>query len=227
MGGKIRVAILDDHQSIVDGYLRRLAEATDIEVVGTAAYGEELEPMLAEHPTDVLLLDILAPTSPDNPNPYPVLHVLPQIRRNYPSLAVLVISMHNARALIQAVLDAGARGYVLKEDRDTIVQLASVVRLMASGDAHLSRLAHQKLIKDQPQQPSLTSRQLEVLSLCAAYPDRSTEDLARTLGVSSSTVRNLLSKVYQRLDVRTKAGAIAKARRLGLITPESTSPPYL
>ena len=70
MSDKILLSILDDHQGIVDGYLYRLNGNAQIEVVATMTYGEELEPTLAKSPTDVLLLDINVPTSPDNHNPY-------------------------------------------------------------------------------------------------------------------------------------------------------------
>ncbi len=66
---KIRVAILDDNQSIIDGYLYRLNPAPEIEVVGVAYFGVELESLLAEHPADVVLLDVYVPVAPDNPNP--------------------------------------------------------------------------------------------------------------------------------------------------------------
>ena len=91
MPPRIRVAVLDDHQSIVDGYLYRLKDLRHIEVVGTAAFGVELEPLLAEHPTDVLLLDVNVPTAPDNANPFPILHVIPDMLQKYPTFAVLVI----------------------------------------------------------------------------------------------------------------------------------------
>ena len=67
MTKKIRVTILDDHQSIVDGYLYRLSSFKNIKVVATLEFGEELGPSLAQNPTDVLLLDFNIPSSPDRP----------------------------------------------------------------------------------------------------------------------------------------------------------------
>src|SRR5574341_1804307 len=105
---KIRVAILEDHQTIVDGYRYRLNDVPDIEIVGTAGYGDELEPLLAENPTDIVILDVNVPTAPGNLNPYPILHVIPKLLQDHPDLAILVISMLAERAFIQAVMDAGA-----------------------------------------------------------------------------------------------------------------------
>ncbi|HEY4691564.1 MAG TPA: response regulator transcription factor [Anaerolineae bacterium] len=221
MSSKIRVAILEDHQSTIDGYLYRLKDHSQLEVVGAAAFGSELDPLLAEHPADVVILDVNVPTAPDNSNPYPILHVIPELLQKCPNLAVLVISMLTERALIQAVMDAGASGYILKDDSAAIRQLGSILQSVAGGGIYLSAQAHQQLSRHRwkTDKPLLTRRQVEALSLCAAYPDESLADLAARLSVSNSTVRNLLSGAYLKLDVSHRAAAVAKARQLGLITP--------
>jgi two-component system response regulator DesR len=222
----IRVAILDDHQSIVDGYLLRLGSSPGIAVVATARYGDELEPMLAGHPVDVLLLDVSVPASADNPNPYPILHVIPRLLEHYPALSVLVISMHAQRVLIRAVMEAGASGYILKEDAAMIRDLAGIVRSVAGGGICLSQSAYQQLAGREPAADgqTLTPRQSEVLAMAAAYPDASSAELAERLHLANSTVRNLLSTAYLRLGVRSRAAAVARARQLGLITPADPEP---
>jgi two-component system nitrate/nitrite response regulator NarL len=219
----IRIAILDDHQGIVDGYLYRLSNATDIEVVFTLSYGEVLEPMLAQTPVDVLLLDVSVPTGPQNANPYPILHLIPKLLQTYPKLEILVISMYSHRALINSIMDAGASGFILKDDQFAIRELAAIIRIVAHGGIHLSPKAHQELMKRSTvnlSQP-LSNRQTEAISLCAAYPEADTAQLAQQMGVANSTVRNLLSGAYLKLNVRNRAAAVAKARQMGLIAPES------
>ena len=147
MTDKIRVAILENHQGIIDGYQFRLSGTPDIEIVATAIYGEELEPMLAQVPVDVLLLDVHVPTSQENINPYPILYLIPRLLQTYPNLVILVISMHTQRKLIASVMEAGASGYILKDDQATIRDLASVIRSVANGGIHLSQSAYQKLDK--------------------------------------------------------------------------------
>ena len=227
MSKKIRVTILDDHQSIIDGYLYRLSGHANIEVVSTIICGEELEPALAKYPTDVLLLDINVPTAPDNLNPYPILYVIPKLLQVYPDLNVLVISMFAERGLIRAVMESGASGYILKDDQTTIRNLADVVLLIAGGGIYFSPKAHQLLLtqKTIPTGQRLSTRQLEALSLCASYPNSSTAELAQKMSVTNSTVRNLLSGAYARLEVQTRAAALAKAKQLGLITPDSPTLP--
>jgi len=98
---------------------------------------------------------------------------------------------------------------------------------IASGGIHFSQRAHQFFMSQGTQKNDqlLTTRQVEALSLYAAYPNSSTGELAQKMGVSNSTVRNLLSGAYVRLGVHNRTAAIAKARTLGMITPEPDTRP--
>jgi len=136
MPNKIRLTIMDDHQSIVDGYLYRLSNFPEIEVIATLAYGDELEPALKEQPVNVLLLDVQVPISPKNSNPYPILHIIPKLLEQYPDLAILVISMHDERSLIRAIVEAGASGYILKNDRQRIQELGKAIVSVDRSSAH-------------------------------------------------------------------------------------------
>jgi DNA-binding NarL/FixJ family response regulator len=219
MTNKIQVAIMDDHQSIVDGYRYRLTQVPEIEVIATLAYGDELEPALKEHPVDVLLLDVQVPISPKNPNPYPILHTIPRLLEQYPELAILVISMHDQRGLIRAIIEAGASGYILKNDSQKIQELGKVILSVADGGVCFSDKALKAFVA-RNEEP-FTPRQLEALSLCASYPNSKTAELARKMKIANSTLRNLLSSAYLKLGVQTRAAAVARARELGIITPDS------
>ena len=221
MDQTIKVAILDNQQSTVNGYIFRLSNIPEIEVVATMTFGEDLEPTLAKIPTDILLMDVNVPTSPENPNSYPILHIIPKLLETYPNLAVLVISIVAERGLIRSVMEAGASGYILKDDQTTIRDLGKVIVSTANGGIYFSQKAHQLFIGGRPE--NLTARQLEALSLAAAYPDATTSELALKMVVSNSTFRNLLSGAYIRLGVHTRQAAIAKARELGL-SPTSNIP---
>ena len=133
LSNKIRVAILDDHQSILDGYQFRLRQISDIEVVGTSVDAEEFESLLADRTPDVILLDVFVPTSNENPNPFPILQSIPHWLQLYPRLSILVISMYNIRTLVKAVMEAGASGFILKNDQSSIQELGSIIRSVASG----------------------------------------------------------------------------------------------
>ena len=224
MTKKIRVTILDDHQSIIDGYLYRLSSFKNIEVVAKLLSGEELDPSLAENSTDVLLLDFNIPSSPDNPNLYPTLTEIPRLLQLYPNLDILVISMIAERGVIRAVMEAGASGYILKDDSVAIQDLGNVILSVADGGVYLSPKAGE-LYQKANEASTLTRRQLEALLLCAAFPSSKTAELAQRMSVTNSTVRNLLSGAYIKLDTHTRAGAIEKARRLGLLTSEIPTTP--
>lgn len=220
---KVRVAILDDHQSIIDGYLYRISQTPEIEVVATATSSSDMEQLLAQHPVDVLLMDVKVPTAPDNPSPHPIIHLIPRLLQAYPDLSILVISMYAERALIKSIIAAGASGYILKEDQETIRDLGNVLLSVARGGIHFSRRAHQQLLGQDAHESLLTDRQLEVLSLFAAYPNLTSTAVALKLDIADSTVRNLLSGVYLRLGVHNRTAAIMKARRLGLLVSPSSS----
>jgi len=112
MKEKKRVTILDDHQNIIDGYVFRLSANPQIEIAATINFGEELEPMLEKHPTDVLLLDVNVPTSADNPNQYPILHLIPKLLEMYDDLSILVISMYTELSSLIASQHFGLAGMV-------------------------------------------------------------------------------------------------------------------
>ena len=222
MPEKIRVTILDDHQSIVDGYCYRLEREPNVAVAATIMRGDELGPTLEKHPTDVLLLDVNVPASKDNPNPYPILHVIPQLLQRYPDLAIIVISMYAERALIRSVMEAGASGYILKDDADAIRDLGNILKSVAAGGVFFSQTAHQLYVdylSKSGGKELLTGRQREALSLAAAYPDDTSAELGQKMGIGNSTIRNLLTGAYVKLGVHTRAAAIAKARQMGIITP--------
>lgn len=215
----IYVSILDDHQTILDGYQFRLANSSKVEIVATMLFGNEIETTLKKQPTDVLVLDINVPTSRENPNPYPILHLIPSLLQRYPELTILAISMHNDRSLIRAVMEAGASGYILKDDQSMLVDLENVIVSIAAGGISLSKEIDDILLQPNNETMPLSQRQLEVLSLSIAFPDDTTADLAKKMSIANSSVRNLLSGAYIKLGVRTRVAAIAKARRMGILPP--------
>lgn len=221
MSSTIRVAILEDHQIVVDGYSFRLQGAPEFEIVGIAATYSDWEPLLAAHPADVALMDVKVPMAPDNPDPYPILRVLPQLIQTYPEMAFLIISAYAEPTLIQGIMEAGANGYILKEDNALLRELKTILASVVLGRGiYLSPQAKELLLQRQTRRVelSLTPRQVEALALCAAYPNSSTKELAAQMNVAFSTLRNLLSQSYLRLGVSGRNAAILKAQQLGLLT---------
>lgn len=222
METKIRVAILDDHPMTVEGYLAKLGQDPEIEITATMGFADLLEPVLQKSAVDVLILDIGAPTSAENRNPYPILHTIPKLMEEHHNLNILVISMHNERGLIREVMSAGASGYILKDDQPANATLPEIVKSVAAGGVYLSEEAgavYSKVLNGEGGK-QLSPRQLEALSLCAAFPGEKSVVLAKKMGISHQAFRTLLSGAYVKLGARTRADAIGKARKMGLITPE-------
>ena len=214
----INITILEDHQSIIDGYLYRLVPEKGFNINGVVRYGEDLLPMLRTTRCDVLILDLQVPTSATNSNSFPVLNNIPVIRTLFPDLVVLVISMHSQRVLSERLFEMGVKGFIFKDDNQAIENLDNVVVKLKNGGSYFSIGDYEKLknLKSENAHPLLSARQMEALSLCVAFPDCSSEELANRLGVSSSTFRNLLSNAYSRLGVRTRVAAIAELQKLGI-----------
>ncbi len=224
MPEKIRVAILDDHQSIIDGYLYRLSKIPQIEVIATGRTSQDLEPMFAEQTPHVLLMDVNVPVSANVLTPYPILNVIPQLLQKNPALVILIISMHTERTLIKAVMDIGGSGYILKDDRAAIQNLGNIILSVAHGGIYFSKKVKGQILSQEEEPPLLTARQLEVLSLFAANPELTSAAVALDLNISNSTVRNLLSGAYMRLGVHNRAAAIAKAHYLNLLSSSQLPP---
>jgi len=213
---RISVAILDKHQSIIDGYVYRLSGNSDIQIVATGIYGEELESMLENHRVDVLLSDISVKTSEINPNIFPLVHVIPRLLQGHSDLRIMIISMQVNHTLVETLIGVGISGYIFKEDTASIQQLAQIVTMIARGGVFFSQDAYRGLPAC-TSKPVLTPRQLEVLTLCAANPDSPTCELAKKLKITGSTLRNLLSGAYNHLGVQTRAAAITRAQQLGIL----------
>ena len=214
----INILILEDHPIIIDGYRVRLAENPRIRIVGTAHFGEDLEPMLVAHPSDILIMDLEVPNSPKNPNPYPISNSISRLKYKYPQMPILIISAHNQQVLVETLFELGVSGYIFKNDTFAFEHLAGIVVDIYEGRFYFSQGYYEKLssLKAEGSSPMLSHRQLEALSLCVAFPDSSSHELAHRLGVSDSTFRNTLSAAYKHLDVRTRLAAITKLQQMGI-----------
>jgi DNA-binding NarL/FixJ family response regulator len=222
MDERLNVAILEKHQLTIDGYCYRLGMIPEINIIGSFLFAEDLANEFEDLPIDLLITGIDVSLSRENRNPFPILYFLNQFVHKKPALKTLVVSYINQLGIIDSLLELGVSGIVSKEDQKSAEKLGNIIEVIANGGVFFSEGIHQDLIAGQ-HKSILTKRQMEALSLCAAYPDEDTSYLSKKLDISSSTFRNLLSMTYLRLGVRTRSSAIAKARQLGLIPTDSIS----
>jgi DNA-binding NarL/FixJ family response regulator len=148
MAGKIRLAILDHFQSNIDGYLYRLDDEPDFEIVTSGIYANEVETILTDHEIDVLLLGANVPISPKNKSLYPLSEKIPELLQEYRNLVILVIAMYPQGEFIARVMKAGASGYICKDDSEAIKALGSIIRSVIYGGCYISQTAHQNLFTD-------------------------------------------------------------------------------
>ena len=177
---RIRVAILDDHPAIADGYRYRLMGEEDFDVVCVVYYGEDLLPALEKQAVDILLLDMQVVVSRENSASLNTIHLVPLIVERFPDIAILVISQYDQRAMVTAMLNTGADGYVLKDDHEAYRDLPSLVRVIAKGGMYLSARVRENWIRPRTGEliPTLSKRQMEALSLAASYPNERLPQLA-------------------------------------------------
>jgi DNA-binding NarL/FixJ family response regulator len=221
MPNQIRIGILEDHAVTAAGLQSQLDQNSRLDVSWMAHYFQDMESKLTENPTDILILDIGLPNSPEDPEPYPIFHVIPQVLAEYPEIKILVISMHSRPVLFKMIKDAGASGYILKHDVESFQKLDQILIDLHDLDSIYYSPEVIETLANQQGPPVLSPRQAEILSLIASHPGMSTTLLAEKLSLAHSTIRNHLSDIYLKLGVSNRAAAIMKARQIGLIADDA------
>jgi DNA-binding NarL/FixJ family response regulator len=207
MTNKISVLLVDDHNLVRRGFRRMLEDERDIEVVGEAADGREAIRLAKRLKPQVIVMDCALPEVNG-------LMATRQILTNSPSCAILMLSMHSEDTLVRQALDAGARGYVLKNAID--LDLATAIRRVAAGETvlepGLSRSASLKGEKP----AGLTVRELEILQLIV--DGKSNKEIAEDLQLSANTVAVHRANIMTALGIHKTAELVAYAIRNGLVS---------
>src|SRR5512139_3229485 len=160
-----RIVLADDHVLVRQGIRKLIEETPDLQVVGEASDGSELFELLRNVKADLAILDITMPNISG-------IEATQRVKAIYPGLKVLILTMHKGRELLEHAIDAGADGYLLKEDAPK--ELLNAIRTIQQGEVYISPLIlpylkefyvqrHRKL--NQPD--LLTARETEVLKLVA------------------------------------------------------------
>jgi DNA-binding NarL/FixJ family response regulator len=209
----IRVLLADDHAPFRAGLRALLAAASGLRLVGEATSGSEAVEQAAELQPDVVLMDLNMPGLDG-------VGATRQIVATSPHIAVLVLSMYENDDQVFSALRAGARGYLLKgADR---AELVRAIRGVAAGEAIFGPAVARRLVSFFGSHPSsesvvfpeLTEREREILDLVAR--GLSNAQITARLVVSPKTVRNHVSNIFSKLQVRDRAEAIVRAREAGL-----------
>jgi len=206
MPDKISVLLVDDHSMVRRGFRRILEDEPDIEVTGEAADGAEAVRLAQELGPDVVVMDCAMP----NMNG---LEATRKILQKQPQTLVLMLSMHPEETLVRQALDAGARGYVLKNAVD--LELGAAIRRVVAGetvlDSQLSRPSTLKGNRDQ----HLTPRELEILQMIVE--GKSNKEIATVLDLSANTVAVHRANIMDALGIHKTAELVVYAIRNGLV----------
>jgi DNA-binding NarL/FixJ family response regulator len=210
----IRVVIVDDHPIVRAGMRMVLNEVPGIQIVGEGTNGQDALRQVTELHPDVLVLDVNLPDING-------VEVTRRLRAQGTATSVLILTIHNDSQTIFGLLQAGASGYVLKDD--TLETLASAIQAVAHGEIWLSSRITEQVIQralgetKAPSKPPtiLTPREMEVLRLLALGLDN--EAIARNLTLTMRTVQNHVSTIYGKLGVDSRAEAILYAIRRGWV----------
>lgn len=205
----VRVLLCDDH-AVVRAGLRALLSSTEgIDVVGEAGSGSEALDMAAALHPDVVLMDLQLGADMDGVT---ATHRLTSADEAPPR--VLVLTMFDTDADIARAVAAGATGYLLKAEPPD--RLFAAIRDAAAGRTVLSgSIADQVVLRLRTPGPALTARERDILGRLAE--GLGNREIARALFLSEATVKTHLGRIYAKLDVRTRAGAVSAAARHRLL----------
>src|SRR5579859_4542857 len=206
MADKITVLLVDDHALVRRGFRRMLEDDETLSVVGEASDGAEGVKLAKELKPDVIVMDCQMP----------VMNGLEATRKildaNIGS-AILMLSMHSEDTLVKQALEAGARGYVLKEALD--LDLAGAIKNVAAGQTVLDpKVAKPQELKGE-RESGLTPRELEILQYIVA--GKSNKEIASELELSANTVAVHRANIMDRLGIHKTAELVVYAIRNGLV----------
>jgi DNA-binding NarL/FixJ family response regulator len=208
----VRLLIADDHGIVRGGVRLMLERQPDMEVVAEAADGVEAVEMALRERPDICVLDVQMPRMTG-------LQATVEIRVHAPDISVLILSMHDDERYLYEALQAGAAGYVLKREADTV--LVDAVRAVNRGEPFMTNAAERSLVREWmaddssgPVEP-LTLREREVLKLIAeAHTNR---EIGEVLHLAEKTVESHRANLLRKLGMRDRVELVRYAIRRGLI----------
>jgi DNA-binding NarL/FixJ family response regulator len=207
MADKITVLLVDDHALVRKGFRRMLEDDPTITVVGEANDGNDAVKLALELKPRVTVMDCALPGISG-------IEASRQIRAKWADAAILMLSMHSEDTLIRQALEAGARGYILKNAMD--LDLIKAVKGVAEGKTILDpQLVKPEALKGE-RASGLTARELEILQHIVG--GKSNKEIAADLGLSANTVAVHRANIMDALGIHKTAELVVYAIRNGLVT---------
>jgi len=204
-----KVLIVDDHPLIRQGVTRLVQQEEDLAVCGEAEDSQEALEAIAQTRPDIVVLDITLKATNG-------IELMTVLRKRFPDLPVLILSMHDEALYAERALRAGARGYVMKQDSPE--KLIEAIRRVLGGEVYLSEAVTARVLKKiadgtPAQEPSpldlLSARELEVFRLIGQ--GTATRDIAERLQVSVKTVDAHRANIKKKLELKSGAELVQQA----------------
>ncbi len=214
----IRVVLVDDHALVRQGFRRILEDDPELQVVGEASNGLDAIGLVKKTDPDVVVMDMAMPEMSG-------LHATMELMKQRPGTKVLILSMYSDEQYVRNALDAGAKGYILKNAIEN--DLTRAVKAVASGEQYLAPELSSLLIRamqtggfDKASDPydRLTQREKQVLQLIAS--SKSNKEIAVILDLSVNTVAVHRANLMSALGVHKTAELVLFAVKKGLVLPE-------
>jgi DNA-binding NarL/FixJ family response regulator len=208
----IKVLIADDHNIVRHGLKQFLALATDVQVVGDVADGQQLLDRLAGGGCDVVLLDMTMPGRSG-------VELIKRIRQLDNAPPILVLSMHNEVQLVSRALKAGAAGYLTKDSEPET--LIGAIRKVAQGGRYIDPMLVDKMVFDyglgdaRPPHDKLSNREFQVMHLLVQ--GKPINDIAEGLSLSAKTISTHKLRLMQKMQMNSMADLVRYAIEHGLI----------
>ncbi|MGA2022196.1 MAG: response regulator transcription factor [Candidatus Sulfotelmatobacter sp.] len=207
MPKKITVLLVDDHGLVRRGFRRMLEDEPDIVVAGEAGDGEEAIKLARQLKPTVVVMDCALPGMNG-------LDATRQILEDLPETAVLMLSMHSESTWVRQAIDAGAKGYILKNAMN--LELGPAVRRVARGETIFDPQVEQQSTLKGERSSGLTPRELEVLRMIV--DGKSNKEIALALDLSSNTIAVHRANIMNALGIHKTAELVTYAIRAGLVS---------
>jgi DNA-binding NarL/FixJ family response regulator len=211
-----RIVLADDHVIVRQGIKRMIEEESDLKVIGEVSDGLELLSLLKKLKAHMVIIDIAMPNIGG-------IEATKEIKKHYPEVKILILTMHKSRELLHHAIFNGADGYMLKEESEK--ELYSGIEKIRQGGVYISPCLSEELAEDYtslcrgiPNHPSelLTKREREILKLIA--DGKSSREISNLLFISTRTVEKHRANIMEKMDAKKTADLVKHAVQKGLIS---------